>query len=228
MIIEGLVFGTGDGVATDECPQPDLPTPTVEVEAWSDPVVDALGFDPRSEYVERCWLPVLGPSTVLFLRRMADALDQQPNGFTLDLVETAQALGVGMRGGKNAPMLRTIERSCRFGAVRHQGPGAIAVRRRLAPLTRVQAERLPRSSFTEHEQWVTRPKKSPTFAEVQQWARDVANALAEQGASVDEIEHRLQVKQFHPAVAFDAARRAVPQIRRVQRPEGRAELHPPL
>lgn len=212
MTIEGLVLETGDGAATDARSQPELPTPTIEVEAWSDPVVDALGFDPRSEYVERCWLPVLGPSTVLFLRRMADALDRQPEGFTLDLVETAHALGVGMRGGKNAPMLRTIERSCRFGAVRHQGPGAIAVRRRLAPLTRAQAERLPRSLQTEHERWLTRPRTSPTFAEVQQRARDAARGMVEQGASVDEIEHRLHVLQFHPAVAFDAARWAVAQV----------------
>jgi len=31
------------------------------IRAWEDPVVDALGHDPRSEYVERFWLPVLGP-----------------------------------------------------------------------------------------------------------------------------------------------------------------------
>jgi len=34
----------------------------LRVEAWTDPVVDRVGHDPRSTYVERFWLGVLGPS----------------------------------------------------------------------------------------------------------------------------------------------------------------------
>ena len=30
----------------------------------ADPVVDSLGFDPRSAYVEHFWLGVLGPSAI--------------------------------------------------------------------------------------------------------------------------------------------------------------------
>jgi hypothetical protein len=33
----------------------------LRVEAWHDPVIDELGYDPRSSYVEIFWLPVLGP-----------------------------------------------------------------------------------------------------------------------------------------------------------------------
>jgi hypothetical protein len=43
---------------------PVLPLPVLNVEPWADPVVDELGVDPRAPYVERFWLPVLGPSTV--------------------------------------------------------------------------------------------------------------------------------------------------------------------
>jgi hypothetical protein len=38
--------------------------PTLEIRAWTDEVVDALGHDPRSPYVERFWLGVLGPSSI--------------------------------------------------------------------------------------------------------------------------------------------------------------------
>ena len=205
---DGLAVETSERATeqVDQRPQPEIPTPTIEVGVWTDPVVDTLGFDPRSDYVERCWLPVLGPSTVLFLRRVADALDRHPDGFTLDLLETAHALGVGMRGGKNAPMLRTIERSCRFGAVRHQGPGAIAVRRRLAPLTRSQAERLPPSLRTEHERWLAMPRPSAAFAELQERARATARTLIEQGTPVDEVERRLHSLRFHPALAHATTR----------------------
>ena len=129
---------------------PVFPIPSVSVEPWPDPVIDELGHDPRSAYVERFWLPVLGPSTVWFLRRLADRFDHEPEGFDLDLVDTARSLGVGMRGGRNSPMLKTIDRSCRFGAARMHGTTSLAVRRRLAPLTRAQVERLPQPLQQEH------------------------------------------------------------------------------
>ena len=35
----------------------------LQVRPWSDDVVDELGFDPRSSYVEDYWLGILGPSS---------------------------------------------------------------------------------------------------------------------------------------------------------------------
>ena len=37
--------------------------PTLSISAWSDPIIDTLGHDPRSDYVERFWLPTLGPTS---------------------------------------------------------------------------------------------------------------------------------------------------------------------
>jgi len=37
---------------------------TITVKPWHDPVVDVLGHDPRSRYVETFWLPALGPPRV--------------------------------------------------------------------------------------------------------------------------------------------------------------------
>ena len=36
----------------------------LRIEAWIDPVIDELGHDPRSAYVETFWLPVLGPPSI--------------------------------------------------------------------------------------------------------------------------------------------------------------------
>jgi hypothetical protein len=38
--------------------------PTLEIRAWTDEVVDVVGHDPRSPYVERFWLGMLGPSSL--------------------------------------------------------------------------------------------------------------------------------------------------------------------
>jgi hypothetical protein len=80
------------------------------VRPWTDEVIDSLGFDPRSPYVERFWLGVLGPSTTWLLRRVAAAFDESPDGFYLPLGETARALGLGDRGGRHSPFLRTVNR----------------------------------------------------------------------------------------------------------------------
>ena len=188
---------------------PVFPVMTLTVEIWQDPVIDELGHDPRSAYVERFWLPILGPSTIWFLRRLADQLDEHPEGFELDLVEAAQALGVGMRGGKHSPMLKTVERTCRFGAARMMGATGLAVRRRLAPLTRAQSERLPIGLRQQHTQWMTRPPSRHTADEMRERARSLALSMLELGEDDAAVERQLHRWRFHPAMASDALRWAV-------------------
>src|SRR5438270_4518344 len=71
----------------------DAPPAVLPIRPWPDGVIDALGHDPRSAYVERFWLGILGPSTTWLLRYLANGLDESPEGFDLDLAATAQALG---------------------------------------------------------------------------------------------------------------------------------------
>src|SRR5438270_6260756 len=96
---------------------PPLTVDTLHIRPWPDAVIDTLGHDPRSAYVERFWLGVLGPSSVVFLRRLASALESSPSGFTLPLEETARTLGLGMRGGRNSPFLRAITRCAQLHLV---------------------------------------------------------------------------------------------------------------
>jgi hypothetical protein len=58
---------------------------TLVVLPWADPVIDPIGHDPRSRYVELFWLGVLGPTATLLLRRLADGLESYPDGFELDV-----------------------------------------------------------------------------------------------------------------------------------------------
>ena len=185
---------------------PVFPIMTLRIETWSDPVIDDLGHDPRSNYVERFWLPVLGPSTVWFLRQLADGLDSSPDGFDLDLVETARSLGVGMRGGKHSPMLRTVDRACRFGASRMIGTTGLAVRRRLAPLTRAQAERLPSSLQHAHGEAMERPRPSHSALDLQERARSLALSMLDLGEDDLSIERQLHRWRFHPSMTHDALR----------------------
>src|SRR5438309_11328568 len=93
---------------------PEAPTSMLTVRPWPDPVIDALGHDPRSHYVEQFWLGILGPSTTWLLRRIATGLESNPGGFELPLSDTARALGLGHMGGRNSPFVRALARLAKF------------------------------------------------------------------------------------------------------------------
>src|SRR5580693_4064481 len=87
---------------------PHTHSPTIlRVVTWEDAADDGQ-FDPRSRYVERFWLSVLGPSAVWILRRLADGLDDRPDGFDLDLDDLAGHLGLGRSTSRHAPLRRAI------------------------------------------------------------------------------------------------------------------------
>ena len=47
--------------------------PTVMIVPWHDPIVEVVGFEVRSQYVELFWLNVLGPTSMQFCRRSVES-----------------------------------------------------------------------------------------------------------------------------------------------------------
>ncbi len=133
----------------------EFPFAELRVVAWPDEILDRLGHDPRSPYVERFWVSILGPSATLLLRRLATGLDLAPDGFSFEPEAWARELGVGIRGGKNSPFWRAIERTGRFRATRLQGDTLFA-RRRLDSLNIRQVDRLPAHLQRAHHAWAAR------------------------------------------------------------------------
>jgi hypothetical protein len=125
----------------------------LHVYPWPDQLVDKVGFDPRSTYVEDFWLAILGPSTVWLLRRFAAGFDYSPDGFDLDLAETARSIGISDRSSRHAPFLRAMNRTVQFGLARLQGPDALAVRRRIPPLARRHLRQLSPALQQRHAAW---------------------------------------------------------------------------
>jgi hypothetical protein len=183
----------------------ELPTDAIHVRPWPDPVIDTMGLDPRSAYVERFWLGILGPSTTWLLRRLAAGLEAEPAGFSLSLPDTAQALGLGGRG-RNSPFVRALARSCQFELAMVPGPGELAVRRRLPPLTRRQLARLPAALQAEHERWREAEADVPAAEALSTRARRLALSLVELGEDVEATERQLLRWRFHPTLAREATR----------------------
>ncbi len=126
------------------------------VRPWIDPVVESIGYEPASRYVELFWLGVLGPSATWLLRRMVDGFAAYPDGYELDLVETAAALGLSFTPGRHGPFPRALQRCVLFGMASNTFQG-FAVRRLVPPLPMRHLDRLPDHLRAAHQEWVGAP-----------------------------------------------------------------------
>ncbi len=178
---------------------------TLAIRPWADEVIDALGFDPRAPYVERFWLGVLGPSTTWLLRRTAAGFDAAPDGFDLPLADTARALGLGDRGGRHSPFLRSVNRTIQFGMAMMTGPEELSVRRRLPPLARRQVERLSPALQDAHGRWQRAQLDDPPAEQQRRRGRQLALSLVELGEDAEGAERQLLRWRYHPTLARDAA-----------------------
>jgi hypothetical protein len=183
-----------------------VPT-TLTIVPWPEPIIDTLGHDPRSLYVETFWLPILGPTAVLLLRHLATRFDETPGGVELRVAETSQALGVGNREGSSSPILRTLARLEQFEvACADPLSPTIAVRRNLPPVSRRQLGRLPMALQRQHARLAEVRLGEPPHAEARRRARRLALALYEQGDDDDQVERALASIGFHPAICHEATR----------------------
>lgn len=185
---------------------------------WVDPLVDRLGHDARSAYVETFWLGVLGPSATWLLRRAVAWLEASPDGVLVDLDELAGSLGLGGRGGRRLPFYRALDRCVLFGMVQRLGD-QLAVRRRLPPLPARHLARLPRSVQEQHERWVADHRRAQAD-DAQERARQLALSLLRMGEDPPGVEQQLARWRIHPAAAHQAVAWALAHERDTPVPGG--------
>ena len=148
---------------------PDNPLPAqLEVVAWPDPVLDALGFLPHDPYSELVATPTLGPSAVLAWRRLAGTLIHRPDGFTLEVGELAHALGHGTGTAHRSPICRTLRRLVAFDLARFIDESTYAVRRRTAPAASSQLRRPSPELRWRHNELLARHDEQRLAARAQQ------------------------------------------------------------
>lgn len=177
---------------------------TVTVRPWVDDALDRIGYDPRSPYVERFWLGIIGPSVTWLIRRVAAGFDVSPEGFEMPLGETARALGLGDPGGRNSAFFRTLNRMVQFDLARVTGPAELQVMRRLPPLSRRQAARLSPGLQEAHERWHAAHSEVAPAEAARRRSRQLALSLLELGESPDEVERQLMRWRYHPAMARES------------------------
>ena len=187
------------------------------VEPWVDLCADAHhGHHPRSPYVELFWLGVLGPSATWLIRRLAMRLEEAPEGYSVNTAEIAGEIGLGSRQALQSAFDRAFERCCRFGLMQRGRHDTLFVRTRLPDLTSRMAERLPPRLRAAHDHWHRRQGSDTEDGDMLARARHLAMALLACGDEPDAAERQLHSWQFHPAVAFEAARWATEKHTRAQ------------
>jgi len=131
------------------------PPPCAHIRPWVDRLVDERGHDPRSAYVERYWLGVIGPTATLIMRRFADEFDRLPDGFVVDLAHTATTMGLSYGKGEHSPFGRALHRCVMFGLAQPTADG-LAVRRMFPNVAQRHLSRLPEDVQAAHHDWARR------------------------------------------------------------------------
>ena len=145
--------------------------------------VQRIGFDLTDPYVEHCWSSVLGPTSILLLRRMPALWD---TGTPAEIGASELSRSLGLRGGTgdNGLLMRSVDRLVHYRLARPATTGVgLEVFHRVAPLT---ARQLDRSSA-----W-TRDTHQRLFSEHLEQFNDLASHranLASVTARLDRIQY---------------------------------------
>ena len=173
-------------ITSDEKPNVGhLVSPRATIRPWVDPIVDERGHDPRSCYVERFWLSVIGPTATWVMRRFADEFDDAPDGFAIDLDHTATSMGLSFTKGPNSPFGKALHRCVMFGLAQPTHDG-LAVRRKLPTVAQRHLRRLPDDVQRAHEDWARRTIRLDR-ADLERRLRDAGMAPAATARAIEAL-----------------------------------------
>jgi hypothetical protein len=137
-----------------------MPATRLYVTEWVDVDLDAPEYLAESGYIELFWLPILGPSATVLLWRLRNEFDFDPDGFSIELNELSQELGLGTVDSKHAPIYRALARLVQFGLVRRMEPGRLIVRLEVVPLSPDQERLLSPWLQSAHQEFVRRAERA--------------------------------------------------------------------
>lgn len=170
----------------------------VRIEPWIDHVTEEIGHDPRSAYVERFWLSVLGPSSLWLIRTLAYGFEAEPDGFNLNTIDVARALGIGDRVGRHSPLQRAVDRLCHFELAYLRGGVTLIVRPHVPWLDDFKVSRLPGQLQLEHQQWEAAALAESARTATKRRAAAVALHCARTGGTADDVRRALVAWHYDP------------------------------
>jgi hypothetical protein len=133
-------------------------------------MVRGSGIIPTDPYLEWCWLPVVGPSTVALVRHVAD-LTAESGEAHVPMGDLSRLLGLGRVAdmpGRNNKLVRTIVRAEQFGlgftSLGVAEGGTFGIHDHVALVPARLLERLPDVAWQRHVAAVEAANKTLTAA----------------------------------------------------------------
>lgn len=119
-----------------------VPHPTAQVRQ--------AGFPLDHPYIEQCWAPIVGPSSVLLLRHCAARWrDEMPARVATE--DLARQIGLGRGTAASSPLHHTLERIVHFRLAARPEPDQLEVYTEVPPVNAYQLDRLPAWSRRQHD-----------------------------------------------------------------------------
>jgi len=187
----------------------------VWVEPWNDRHTEDGGVAVAHPYAEKYWTSVLGPTQLLLLRHVADELEENPDGFSMRMTDVAIQLGVSPNKG-GLGIQRAFDRLEMY-RMASKGHSLWAVRRSVPVLSPAQVRRLPDRLQRSHQRDADEARAvwdERAAGAAAEEALDMANA----GAEADAIRRRLRALRVPPWACDEAARLAIQEVARTDRP----------
>lgn len=175
------------------------PTTSLWVSQWHDDTIGEIGHDPKSAYVERFWLGILGPSATWLLRSISYGFDSAPEGFDLAPGEMARVLGLGDRTGRHSPFLRSISRLCQFELAHRRG-GSLVVRPVVPWVEPRMVARMPHQLQREHALWDGADEQASPLRAMKRRAASTAMSVVRTGGTLADTERMLGRSGCHPSM----------------------------
>lgn len=134
-----------------------MTTPNFSADYWyvtplyDDPLTD--GWFAISDYVERFWLPILGPTSTLILRHCYGPLSDTGN-YALDLELAPQMFGIGPGRSRHSIWARSIMRLVQFGMARCKSAEELEMRTIIPGLSSGQVVKLHPELAAQHRTFI--------------------------------------------------------------------------
>jgi len=106
------------------------PSPVIIVRRWNDSVIQTHGYDALGPYPERYWLPIIGPSALLILRRFTrDLQELEAQAATFNLDSIAKSMGLSFaKGYERSTFGRALNRLVRFNLAHWENDSTYLIR----------------------------------------------------------------------------------------------------
>lgn len=170
-------------------------TTFIPIQPNNNSTVSFLANDP---YIDKFWLPILGPTATLLLHELMGKALVSPDAFTSSIRELSCIIGVGNREGSASPIAKNLKRLCDFGLISKYNDYYYVP----TNIEMMGEDKLRKLSYTlqsEHKKWIYCLNQD-TLATQRQKARFLFASLTLKSIGTNEIIRALSRSGLHPSI----------------------------